>query len=78
MSEANLEPERLAKPISRAEHQRAIGVMVRSEGSRQRPPAHRRMSEANLKPERLAEPISRAEHRRVKRIFSKNNAPLFF
>ena len=41
MSEANLEPERLAKPISRAEHQRAIGVMVRSEGSRQRPPAHR-------------------------------------
>jgi hypothetical protein len=38
VSEANLEPERLAKPISRAEHQRAIGVMVRSEGSRQSPP----------------------------------------
>lgn len=43
-----------------AEQYRAIGVMVRSEGSRQRPPAHR------------------AEHRHVKRIFSKNNAPLFF
>lgn len=38
MSEANLEPERLAKPISRAEHQRAIGVMVRSEGAAKGPP----------------------------------------
>ena len=60
MSEANLEPERLAKPISRAEHQRAIGVMVRSEGAAKGPPP------------------TGGEHRRVKRIFSKNNAPLFF
>ena len=38
-----LEPERLAKPISPAEHRRTEGGSVR----------HRRVSEANLEPERL-------------------------
>ena len=63
-----LEPERLAEPISPAEHRRTEGGSVR----------RRRVSEASLEPERLAKPISPAEHRRTEggSVRSKGRAKL--